>query len=710
MHRALCRDGREALLRGAEAGRRVPSPSGGAAASQLKRGAAHSPDVAGGQQTCRVPSPVHPDGPRRADKLGGSGWLSRLVQLSDAKVPVLDLVRVPLGIVLPLGAGLAVEAWAHNGDGLSAGVLASIGALVGSIAPQRGPPREKVARTAAGVALGAAGLAVGRYAVGGGWQVVVLVTALAAVAALVSAISANVSFGALQFLVYIAVGSGVLSSLPEGETVALFLAGGIWAMLLTVLWALAERTDPDRAVVKDVLDAVGRLLRASGSGEYPLLRQAVTDALNRAYDQVARSRSSAAGRSPRLARLAGILNGMQPLVDGAVALYRAGQHADPDDVRALGTLADAVMRGGKPPGPAPPALEEGSAAGQGVRDGVRLLWDVVAGHREVPAVRSGRTTWRATFSDLVSRTVGSPASREFAARLALCMGIAEVVREHLPYERPYWVLLTVAIVLKPDFGSVFVRGVQRTAGTLVGVVLGAGMIALVPHDGWMLIPMVLAASVMRWAQAANYGLFVVSLTPLVVMLLDIAAPGDAGVVTARLVDTVIGSAIVILFGYLLWPRTWRSTFDAPLRNVVLALDTFVEVTFGTPGSGWRPARRRTFRALTELQTALQRQLGEPPPMGTRAARWWPFIVQLERTADAVIEAGVALDAGEARPDEGQVAAIRRIVRGLAEPPTTSPPGVPEGIATGVLGPVAQEVATACRLRSEIERHPPLPQA
>ncbi len=36
-----------------------------------------------------------------------------------------------------------------------------------------------------------------------------------------------------------------------------------------------------------------------------------------------------------------------------------------------------------------------------------------------------------------------------------------VVSEVLPLQRSYWVPLTVAIVLKPDYGSVFVRAVQR---------------------------------------------------------------------------------------------------------------------------------------------------------------------------------------------------------------------------------------------------------
>jgi len=38
----------------------------------------------------------------------------------------------------------------------------------------------------------------------------------------------------------------------------------------------------------------------------------------------------------------------------------------------------------------------------------------------------------------------------------------------LPPQRSYWVPLTVAIVPKPGYGSVFARALQRGSGTVVG--------------------------------------------------------------------------------------------------------------------------------------------------------------------------------------------------------------------------------------------------
>ena len=50
----------------------------------------------------------------------------------------------------------------------------------------------------------------------------------------------------------------------------------------------------------------------------------------------------------------------------------------------------------------------------------------------------------------------------------------------LTIQRSYWVVLTVAIVLKPDFGPVFGRALQRGIGTIIGAVAGALILAFVP--------------------------------------------------------------------------------------------------------------------------------------------------------------------------------------------------------------------------------------
>jgi uncharacterized membrane protein YccC len=441
----------------------------------------------------------------------------------------------------------------------------------------------------------------------------------------------------------------------------------------------------------------------AGSETAPDARRALTTALNAAYDRVIRSRSRTAGRSKELSELAGVLNAAAPLVEGAVATARAGVPAGPEDVAAVHALAAAVSGTGQLPEERPPVLEHGSPAVRAVRHGVRLAWNVVGDpeERASAAALPVAVTLRARAREVADRTLSSSDARGFAVRLALCMSIAEVARQYLPFERPYWVVLTVAIVLKPDFGSVFTRAVQRGVGTLLGVLLGSALLAVLPRNGWVVVALAGAAAVLPWARDTNFGLFSVFQTPLIILMLDLALPGGAELVGARLLDTLVGCAIVLVFGYLLWPQTWRAPLDQSLRDAAVALDEFVDAAFTGPQAERRRARRRNYRALTELQTQLQRRLAEPPPISTRAAAWWPVIVQLERTSDAVTEAVIATRGGEPPPDLAQVATLRRAIRSLEDDVRTHrAPDDAELHADGVLAPVAREVDAVRRLVRE----------
>ncbi|MCW2703570.1 MAG: protein of unknown function YccS/YhfK [Blastococcus sp.] len=645
------------------------------------------------------------DGELRERGLRAPAWLEALVRTTRPPVPWGDVVRFAVTIPAPLAVAVAVGGGVQPGPALGAGVFATMGALAASLAPQPAPLRDRLRRIVAAIGFGGIGLVIGQYATGGGWQPVVLIALISAAAALISAVNAALSLGSLQLLVYTALASGLVTPLPEWAELAFFLAGAAWATLTALVQYWAEPLDPDRSAVAAVFTRIADLLSAAGTPRAEDARRELTTALNAAYDRVIRSRSHSAGRTRELSELAGVLNAAAPLVEGAVAAARAGLPADPEDLAAIQAIAAALSGADDLPGKRPPEREEGHPAARAVRHGVRLVWNVVGDPEERAGAAALRPEEdrRVRLRELADRTLASAESRSFAVRLALCMTVAEIARQNVPTERPYWVLLTVAIVLKPDFGSVFTRAVQRGVGTLLGVLLGSALLAVLPRSPWLLLAMAISAAILPWARNANFGLFSVFQTPLIILLLDLVFPGGPGLVGARLVDTLIGCGIVLVFGYLLWPQTWRAPLDEALRDSALALDAFVEAAFTGDPAERRRARRRNYRALTELQTQLQRRLAEPPPISTRAAAWWPVIVQLERTSDAVTEAVIATRAGEPAPDLAQVAVLRRAIRQLEDDVRThgaAHDDDAEIYAEGVLAPVAREVDAARRLVRE----------
>ncbi|HEX3190936.1 MAG TPA: FUSC family protein, partial [Streptosporangiaceae bacterium] len=194
----------------------------------------------------------------------------------------------------------------------------------------------------------------------------------------------------------------------------------------------------------------------------------------------------------------------------------------------------------------------------------------------------------------------------FTLRLMACMGAAGVVSEVLPLQRSYWVALTVAIVFKPDYGSVFARALQRGIGTVVGAVAGAVLLALV-HGAWLLIPFAVLAALLPFGRSRNYGLLATFLTPLVVVL----------------IDTLIGCAIVLLIGFAPWPMSWYSHLPRQYARAALDVCRYLEEALG-PGRGCGGPPTGPWPTCGPSSSApcpsLRRSAGARPPGGPRWSR------------------------------------------------------------------------------------------
>ena len=157
----------------------------------------------------------------------------------------------------------------------------------------------------------------------------------------------------------------------------------------------------------------------------------------------------------------------------------------------------------------------------------------------------------------------------------LSVGAAALVSQALPVQRSYWVVLTVAIVLRPDFGSVFARALQRGIGTVVGAVLGAIILIIIPAGPLLLIPVAVFAGLLPYGRDRNWGLFSTFLTPLVVILIDLLHRTGWLLALDRLIDTALGCAIVLLVGYAPWPSSWHAHLP---EQLAIALDSVARYT------------------------------------------------------------------------------------------------------------------------------------
>lgn len=619
-------------------------------------------------------------------------WFVRVVAPKQAPVPWANMVRFALSITTPLLAGLLIGQPAL-------GTFGGMGALLGAFGDAGGPFRRRLRRTGLGLIAGLVGLLVGRVLHEQGWAGVLVVGVFGVVSALISSINAEFSFAGLQLLVYLALAGGPARAAPLAPLLVAFLIGAAWAVLLSFVQTVLK-PEPDRPqlAVAAVLGELAALLRTAENDPEALrgdaLRQArrrLTVAIGRAYDAVAEARATSSGTRNDLRHLAGVLAAVTELA--AVAVAEVGRHpaevaAVAPDVESLQQRITSRRRLGAPPMRAATDTPAGSALARaraqlgraGDESAARL---VGVARRPVGVVLAellaGRTVWL------------------FAARLALSLMAAQALTVLLPLPRPYWLLLTTAVVLKPDFGSIFARGVQRALGTLAGVLMGAVVLALVPPGPLLLLPLAVFAFLFPLGASRNFGMLSTFLTPLTLLLVEFAGGGGAGLATSRLLDTVLGAAVVLLVGYLPWPSTWRPDLAAQVAGAVDALAAYAEA-LGGPAPEVVPLRRHMDAALADVRADLQGALAEPTPRAREASAWFPLVAQLDHVAEDLRDASIlgSRGVGGGPPDAraGVAGALRELATAIREHRSPRAVDLPE---SGMLATVADDLRAAWTL-------------
>ncbi len=242
----------------------------------------------------------------------------------------------------------------------------------------------------------------------------------------------------------------------------------------------------------------------------------------------------------------------------------------------------------------------------------------------------------------------SPSLRH-ALRMATLLPLAEVLAQHIPLQRGYWIALTAGVVLRPDFSSTFARGVARVLGTLVGVGL-AGLLAVGLHPSGAAV--VVAIGAFAWATYAilwvNYAAFSCLLTGLVVLLLSIVTPDSLGTAADRLGATLLGGALA-LGAYALWPTWSRNEAGTAVEDLVASQRAYLAAVLASAtgrapleANVLRAAARHARLARSAAEAAVDRSLAEPARHRIDAATTSGALAALRRIALATHSLRLAL--------------------------------------------------------------------
>ncbi len=621
---------------------------------------------------------------------GGFQW-KQLVQLGPVHwedFAPWHAARVAVGVVVPLALGWASG---HREDG----GFAALGALPAGFASFQGVSRSRIAAVGAASIGMAFSTFLGATVATMPWLLLMAVIAYGYATGLTVCLGTGVSVVVLQWAVGLGIAAG--QPLPPGHAAwraVLVLAGGLFqAALVAGTWTF-RRGDSERAALAASYRILADYASGLAAGRFeapapvsfpaitsladpnPLLPSATRLMLLDLLEQSERIRASLAALGAEARK--------SDARDGDLLSHAAADAATVLDLIAVAFEARRDERAGRLGDLSGRVTELNIAtdvawrwAGEALLGqlravvGIMVRLDAVSaqpwmrGEGPRAALSGTDDTLGTTIATLRANLGTTTEAGRHALRLAVVAGIAEVLVQATSLPSGRWVVLTVFIVLKPDYASTLYRSVHRAAGTALGAVMGiAG--AQLGHlgEGWLIVVVGAYLAVAYAFLNVAYLVYSVFLTAFLVVLLDVLGNPAIPTAEARLIDTAIGAALAVI-AYVVWP-TWEGA-SAPERFARL-LEAHREYALALLGQLARPngvdlKRLRTLqgaarRARSDAEVSTARLSNEPPRPPLTAEVAVIVTAAVARLAHAELALHALLQVRQGRQAPGNIAGQR----------------------------------------------------
>jgi len=202
-------------------------------------------------------------------------------------------------------------------------------------------------------------------------------------------------------------------------------------------------------------------------------------------------------------------------------------------------------------------------------------------------------------------------------RLTLVVIIGYVIGEQLSMQNPYWILITIAVIMRPSFGLTKSRTIHRVLGTLIGALIAAIVILVtqntVVYATIAVISLPMAFSLIQ----LNYRNAAVFITLNVVFLYAIFEPNILSVIQFRIIDTLIGATLSFLAMYFLFPSWQVEQIHEYFSKAIKSNEDFLkEISLfyhkkGSISTKYKLMRKEAFLNIAELNAVFQRLNQDP---------------------------------------------------------------------------------------------------
>jgi uncharacterized membrane protein YccC len=436
---------------------------------------------------------------------------------------------------------------------------------------------------------------------------------------------------------------------------ALFAAGGLWALALTLFFWRIHPYGPARRAVADVWDSLAslarmlqRLLDDEAAGLEVGQRQwetqaragrgAVRAAIERARDILMETADVRGGVSGPAAQNMIRLEAAEQLFGVLIGLSDYLETAKDSAKRAaamlrllrplLRVMADATER---EQFARLPRTERTLAAmvhaahgdpelirlAKAVAERLRVALKLVDPAQYLPGSGvqgdAGIPFRQRLTAPLQANLAWASATMRHAVRVSLVVtfALAATLVRHGPYT--HWLTITLVLVMQPFFATTWQRTLERVGGTLLGGLVAAILSAIL-HTRLHLAGLLPVLGALALAvRQVSYAVYIAVYTPVVILLVEQINPleDQRSIALARAGFTILGGLLAVAANLLLWPSWEPEQVRGDLRKAIAAHAAYARAVLRDRQRDPANARRLAGLASNNLEATLQRAMHEP---------------------------------------------------------------------------------------------------
>lgn len=224
-----------------------------------------------------------------------------------------------------------------------------------------------------------------------------------------------------------------------------------------------------------------------------------------------------------------------------------------------------------------------------------------------------------------------------ALRYGIVLIIAAIIAYSFDFNRSYWITLSCAAVMSgPTILSTFHRAIQRSIGTIIGILIATLILSIQPEGIIIVIAIVILTALTELAIVLNYAIATLFITPNALLLAESTTQLHQATyfTTARVTDVLIGSLIGLIGTLLFSKRQASSLLPHLMAKTIRSEQQFLMMLFSEHRSNAEleeSIEQRKMRInLINLTIVYATALGEMPSNKKALQKLSPAIFYIEQ--------------------------------------------------------------------------------